>query len=280
MRKPPLDLILALVAADPEAMKQKDGLGRLPLHSAVRYEADVKIVNILISVYPKSAHVAADDGSLPLHLACLYGGHRAIPVIRSLLLVYPESVHKSDWHGLLPKDSVMDNTHPAKESIFNLLIHAESFVEMYVVTDTATTAEDMIHLTDERRETMDEEDSYAEFGKRMGLHLDNITHAIETTKDTITKIRDTTYNNDSDRNTSSSRNADNTNNNSGLSSKTKLCFVCMEKDVSHVLIPCGHMCLCGVCSAKPRLNQMNWRCPECRGGVREVVNVFGRIVDE
>jgi len=61
-------------------------------------------------------------------------------------------------------------------------------------------------------------------------------------------------------------------------SETKLCVVCMERDVSRVMVPCGHPCLCNVCSTEHGLDKMHWRCPECRANVREVVKFYGRIL--
>jgi len=46
------------------------------------------------------------------------------------------------------------------------------------------------------------------------------------------------------------------------------CVVCMAKPPSHVLIPCGHLCLCMACSVA--LEQ----CPICRAHVQSTMRVF------
>lgn len=46
------------------------------------------------------------------------------------------------------------------------------------------------------------------------------------------------------------------------------CVVCMATPPSHVLIPCGHLCLCMACSVA--LEQ----CPICRAHVRSTMRVF------
>ena len=46
------------------------------------------------------------------------------------------------------------------------------------------------------------------------------------------------------------------------------CVVCMAKPPSHVIIPCGHMCLCMNCSVA--LEQ----CPICRARVQATMRVF------
>ena len=47
----------------------------------------------------------------------------------------------------------------------------------------------------------------------------------------------------------------------------KLCVICMTEARSHVLVPCGHMCLCAGCAAVGR-------CPLCREVVLTTVKVF------
>ena len=46
------------------------------------------------------------------------------------------------------------------------------------------------------------------------------------------------------------------------------CVVCMAKPPSHVLIPCGHLCMCGHCSVA--LEQ----CPICRVRVQSTMRVY------
>ena len=60
---------------------------------------------------------------------------------------------------------------------------------------------------------------------------------------------------------------------------TKSCVVCLEEDVNHVIIPCGHICLCQKCAKSNVLRKMNKRCPECRGKMEKVYRVYGRIVE-
>ena len=51
----------------------------------------------------------ADDGSLPIHLAMVYGSPKHLPVISTLLFLYPESVTIYDGHGLSLFDLIYDN---------------------------------------------------------------------------------------------------------------------------------------------------------------------------
>ncbi|XP_054837585.1 baculoviral IAP repeat-containing protein 7 [Eublepharis macularius] len=48
----------------------------------------------------------------------------------------------------------------------------------------------------------------------------------------------------------------------------RMCKVCMDKEVSIVLIPCGHLVVCAECVPNLR------RCPICRGVIRDTVRAF------
>ena len=62
-----VEVVQALLAAHPEAAKEKDGYGQLPLHSAVAYQASVEVVQRLLSAHPGAAKEKDGRGSLPLH---------------------------------------------------------------------------------------------------------------------------------------------------------------------------------------------------------------------
>ena len=61
--------------------------------------------------------------------------------------------------------------------------------------------------------------------------------------------------------------------------KVKMCVVCMTNAADRVLIPCGHVCLCGDCSAFGELARLNSKCPECRQNFREVIKIYSQVVE-
>ena len=63
-------------------------------------------------------------------------------------------------------------------------------------------------------------------------------------------------------------------------SSTKMCVVCLSKPVCRILLPCGHPCLCEICSTEQGLAKLKRKCPECRGTIREAVTIYGRVVDD
>ncbi len=169
----------------------------------------------------------ASDGSLPIHLACLYCGRLGLPVIRYLAFQNPESLQISDGHGLLPKDLVLDNPCPiyVAREISSILINAEkSLAEM------------------------------------------KGNHSFECA---FSRAPNAYYNFQKTVSRSSSRKL-----------QSKQCVVCMEHDVTRVLNPCGHVCLCDNCSSKSQINKMHERCPECRSKISGVVKFYGRVMNE
>jgi hypothetical protein len=64
------------------------------------------------------------------------------------------------------------------------------------------------------------------------------------------------------------------------SQDTKMCVVCLSRPVSYILIPCGHPCLCKVCSTSQALARMHRKCPECRQRVASVTRFYGRVVND
>jgi serine/threonine protein kinase len=63
-------------------------------------------------------------------------------------------------------------------------------------------------------------------------------------------------------------------------SVAKECVVCLERNVTHILIPCGHPCLCEICATGQGLAKLRHKCPECRGRIREAVRFYGKIVED
>ena len=46
------------------------------------------------------------------------------------------------------------------------------------------------------------------------------------------------------------------------------CVVCLEGDATHVLVPCGHHCLCAQCAKAQK------QCPLCRAPVTQTVRLY------
>ena len=50
------------------------------------------------------------------------------------------------------------------------------------------------------------------------------------------------------------------------------CVICLEAEASHLVVPCGHQCLCGPCSE--HYNGFGEPCPLCRVPVQMTLKVF------
>jgi hypothetical protein len=52
-----------------------------------------------------------------------------------------------------------------------------------------------------------------------------------------------------------------------------MCVVCFDAPKDHLIVPCGHQCVCARC-AEQLTNTRTPTCPVCRGPIRETVKVF------
>jgi hypothetical protein len=48
-----------------------------------------------------------------------------------------------------------------------------------------------------------------------------------------------------------------------------MCVVCMDAAKTHIVLPCGHMCVCEACA-----QLLRDRCPVCRGPIERITQVF------
>ena len=46
------------------------------------------------------------------------------------------------------------------------------------------------------------------------------------------------------------------------------CVVCMDEKKTHIILPCGHYCVCAKCAAS--LTQ----CPVCRKGIQQIMRCY------
>jgi hypothetical protein len=54
-----------------------------------------------------------------------------------------------------------------------------------------------------------------------------------------------------------------------LGAEETQCVVCMDAAKTHIVLPCGHMCVCEACA-----QLLRDRCPVCRGPIERITQVF------
>jgi hypothetical protein len=52
-----------------------------------------------------------------------------------------------------------------------------------------------------------------------------------------------------------------------------MCVVCLDAPKDHIIVPCGHQCVCARC-AEQLTKTRTPMCPVCRGPIRETMKVF------
>lgn len=240
----PLKVIAGLIAADQSTCSEKDGLGRTPLYHAICSRSTYDVISVLIGACPQALQVMADDGTLPIHMACLNAMpfNDELQTIRHLLWRCPYTLSVRNAYGYVPRACAEMNPYPdMREAILIEMSCYENRFEFYH------------HLRGQRNSNQ---------GGNFGIHdargsgqqsRNNVTDEIATEgQGTISDERK-------------------------KQETSKQCVICMEKLVSRVLVPCGHPCLCEDCACNATMNRLQWKCPECRTQTIQIVKFFGRI---
>jgi len=105
---PPIDLVERMFKLAPmlDLAQKKDVQEYLPLHVAVEYHANQKVVQKLIEMYPEGVKKGQDIECLPIHIAAECGS--TFRVLRHLLRAYPEGIGRVDADLETPLHIVFD----------------------------------------------------------------------------------------------------------------------------------------------------------------------------
>ena len=126
-RKPPLEVVNALIEANPEAitMRMMPG-GTLPLHVACTWHSSPAVVSALLSSDPTTAKVVDELGNRPLHSACFSGTE--ISIVHDLLATYPKAVLSRNNQGSQPIDICRRLKHPNRRAVMTALLDKKEYI--------------------------------------------------------------------------------------------------------------------------------------------------------
>jgi len=126
-RKPPLEVVEALIEANPEAITQRMMPGGcLPLHIACTWHCSLAVVSTLLAADPTTAKVVDELGNRPLHSACFSGA--SLPVIQDLLSSYPKAVLARNNQGSQPIDICRRLRHPNRRAVMTALMDKREYL--------------------------------------------------------------------------------------------------------------------------------------------------------
>ena len=119
-RRPPVDVIQALIRAWPEALMTKlQPGGTLPLHIACTWSASTQVVSVLCLAEPGACVIPDELGNLALHHAAFAGA--MVPVVDSLLRTFPNTVLARNRQGSLAVDICKRLRHANRRNVLALL---------------------------------------------------------------------------------------------------------------------------------------------------------------
>jgi len=255
-----------------EEIKQRFNCGTeiicLPLHSVCMRCPPLGVVMSMMAAYLDSAKIKDSKGRLPIHHACRYGA--SFGVVLFLLEKYPDGAKVPTEVGCLPIHTAC--LFGSSSTIVSTLleVYPESVEKAdlagltpsdYAEDNPRPVKQDIITLLDSAI-----------------LRLDSRNRLVEQKTEPIPEIPfkaksqegDSQIQQVNDQQVAAIKRR----------SSTKLCVVCMDRDVCRILLPCGHPCLCDKCSESSSMIRMGQRCPECRRDVEGVVAFYGRVVND
>ena len=120
-RKPPVEVVQALIEANPEAVTERMMPGGcLPLHIACTWHSSPSVVGALLSADPSTAKVVDELGNRPLHSACFSGA--AFSIVHDLLAIYPKAVLSRNNQGSQPIDICRRLKHANRRAVMTALL--------------------------------------------------------------------------------------------------------------------------------------------------------------
>ena len=109
-RRPPVEVVQALIAAQPEAVtaRLRPG-GALPLHVACTWHASDGVVRVLTQAESAACRIPDELGNIPLHCAVFSGADML--VLEILLRIYPKAALVRNHQGSLAEDIIKRLRH-------------------------------------------------------------------------------------------------------------------------------------------------------------------------
>jgi hypothetical protein len=245
----------------------------LPIHLACMRKPPVEVITAFFTLSvtrDKNFLIAQDSmGRCPLHHACRYNA--SCDVIHVLISLCPDSLYKKSHDGCLPLHLLC--LYAKSHTLLKPLMHMLWIMPLSVLImdDHGLLPKDLVedNPNEEMREGLR---SMIFLAERMLVDDEDTVDAVFTSPSVEQKSLQVTRTHSKDTSSSSSSEVSESN--------VKLCIVCISNCACRVLLPCGHISLCEECSTDYRLSQMKWKCPECRGTIREAITIYDRILLE
>jgi hypothetical protein len=236
----------------------------LPLHYSVRYRGSARreIVRLLVENFPGATRIPSMDGNLPLHIAC--SKRRSIAVLRLLVGNSNDDVGEDDARTVLDPNGNSAWDIVRKKSRFWQVIYRMRARKLLKVNN----AIDDDDSSGRYEEDVLDDPIVGENGGVDGFVADvqlidgEVFHTAYEESYEITKETETTTGSSHE-----NKHEDQKQPQGGL------CVLCWDGIADRVLIPCGHICLCGRC-CRQHLPSLRRKCPVCSTAFERPLKVY------
>jgi hypothetical protein len=119
----PVAVVQYLCQAQPQALKEVDIDGNLPVHHAAYYSSS--ILKFIIGAHPKACQVSNHKDRFPLHLVCASSwldSETAVQDLQVCFQAYPKAIQMADRYGRLPLHLRCQTPHPTSWDTVEFLI--------------------------------------------------------------------------------------------------------------------------------------------------------------
>ena len=120
--------VQAVLAAHPDAAKEKDGYGKLPLHYL---STTVAVVQAVLAVHPDAAKEKDGDGMLPLLCALALVNEASDAVVQAVLAAHPDAAKEKDGSGMLPLQYAL--AQKASDAVVQAVLATYPIASLYKV---------------------------------------------------------------------------------------------------------------------------------------------------
>jgi len=276
----PLDVVSDVLAFDRQQLRAlSEPTKELPLHFALLHPSRApraEVFELILEMYPQALKTQSATGKTPLHIAC--EAMQPVRVIKQLVMEDPETIFIKDKSGRFPWDLVVKKSKGIRKVLYRWRLRGILYPLARPEQSQQDTPAVQTHTPFERfqQEPTAERPQQATPVEQNHTPPDQFQQnpQVEQTDIPFVKVERVFPPEESVHHSSNMSPEE-----QQAASSTGLCVLCWGATANCALIPCGHICLCAVCSDQ-HLNYLGQKCPICKSTFERKVKTYPAGIPE